>query len=181
MTMKNKINESKNFIIGLILGSAIAGVIIISLLMPIWNNKSGVDVLKDLLQDNKETISVGDAPSGGTIEGDMVYWENDWARLEVYPHTSNELVTHVQYANVTWKLPDNNIDLVFRFPNKLNHNNSDIWLWKNTTKTRDIPEFGMITKSYVLQDILDYQPLSSPPDKVDFGATNSTHFMIVIL
>ena len=57
---------------------------------------------------------IGD-PSGGNIDGDMIWWENNWARLEVTPHTSKELITQRQRAWLLWKTTSTDIDVAFRF------------------------------------------------------------------
>lgn len=66
-----------------------------------------------------------DDNSGGTIIGSAVQWENTYAKLVVYPHTSKNDITQLQYANLTWKLPDNIIDVAFRFDMVLS--NANIW------------------------------------------------------
>ena len=71
--------------------------------------------------------SVIATPSGGTIDGDGIYWENEYARLEVYPHTSNEIIRQRQWANLTWKASDNTIDVAFRFDEVLSY--GKIYRW----------------------------------------------------
>jgi len=66
-------------------------------------------------------------PSGGTIDGDGIFWENSYARLEVYPHTSYEIIRQRQFANLTWKESDNTIDVAFRFNDALSYGR--IWKW----------------------------------------------------
>ena len=75
------------------------------------------------------TIVRGD-PSGGNVEGDGIWWENEYARLEVYPHTSTEIIRQRQWANLTWKANDNTIDVAFRFENSLSY--GKIWKWNGT-------------------------------------------------
>ena len=72
-----------------------------------------------------------DSPYGGIIDGDSISWENSYARLEVFPHTSYGLTEQIQFFNFTWKLPDNTIDIAFRFPFELDTSQADIWLWQN--------------------------------------------------
>lgn len=64
-------------------------------------------------------IANAEDPSGGTIEGDAVVWENSWGRLEVYPHTAWEEIHQEQYCNATWKLAANDLDIAFRFVDPL--------------------------------------------------------------
>jgi hypothetical protein len=66
-----------------------------------------------------------DDTTGGTIEGNTIYYENSYAKLLVYPHTSKNDIIQLQYANLTWKLANNQIDVAFRFDNALT--NCDIW------------------------------------------------------
>ena len=113
-------------------------------------------------------------PSGGTIIGDSVIWENDWGRLEVHPHTSNSLITQTQYANLVWKLGDNNIDLAFRFDDPIS--NSDIWLWQNIPHEVKIVDYGEIPDSYTLYDITSFENLFDTPDIVDYGDTSSNYY-----
>ncbi len=82
-------------------------------------------------------------PAGGTIEGDMVYWENEYARLEVSPHTSTEIIRQRQWANLTWKEVDDTIDVAFRFEDALT--SGKIWYWNNdiwNEVTVDHTEYG---------------------------------------
>jgi len=73
-------------------------------------------ILVSLCINPQITISVGaEDPSGGIIDGDSVYWENDWGRLEVYPHTGYGSTYIQQWCNATWKLSANNLDIAFRF------------------------------------------------------------------
>ena len=120
-------------------------------------------------------ISIGDTPSGQHIDGDMVYWENQYARLEVYPHTSNEIVTQTQFFNFTWKLSDNNIDIAFRFPFELDTNSADIWLYQNISHDVIIHDYGMVNYNYTLINITDFQIISEPLS-VDLGDIPSQHY-----
>jgi len=65
-----------------------------------------------------KTVGAED-PSGGIIDGESVYWENDWGRLEVYPHTTWGEIHQEQYCNATWKLAANDLDIAFRFNDSL--------------------------------------------------------------
>ncbi|GAG78399.1 unnamed protein product [marine sediment metagenome] len=99
------------------------------MVVPLFNNKSGLDILDELIGDTeKQTVGVGDngSPYGGTINGNTVSWENQYARLEVYPHTGQGVTRQEQYFNVLWKYPNNNIDVAFRFNFSLNVNLCDI-------------------------------------------------------
>lgn len=70
-------------------------------------------------------------PYGGNIVGDTVYWENSYANLSVYPHTSTGFVRQYQWANLTWKEADNTIDVAFRFNNSLSY--GKIWRWNGAS------------------------------------------------
>jgi len=70
-------------------------------------------------------------PSGGNIVGDTVYWENSYANLSVYPHTSSNIVRQTQWANLTWKESDNVIDVAFRFNDSLSY--GKIWRWNGAS------------------------------------------------
>ena len=76
------------------------------------------------------TDVVSGDPSGGNIDGDSVWWENSYARLEVYPHTSTEIIRQRQWADLTWKTSDNIIDVAFRFNDVLSY--GCIWRWNGT-------------------------------------------------
>jgi hypothetical protein len=68
---------------------------------------------------------------GGVIIGDSVQWENKYAKLVVSPHTSRDIITQVQFANLTWKYSNNVIDVAFRFNDSLV--NSGIWKFFNNS------------------------------------------------
>lgn len=70
-------------------------------------------------------------PSGGNIVGDTVWWENNYANLSVYPHTSTNIVRQKQWANLTWLASDNVIDIAFRFNDSLSY--GKIWRWTGST------------------------------------------------
>jgi hypothetical protein len=72
------------------------------------------------------TITVWGDPYGGNISGDTVYWENEYANLSVYPHTDYEIITHTQYANLTWLYSDQTIDVAFRFNDSIT---GHLWRW----------------------------------------------------
>jgi hypothetical protein len=114
-------------------------------------------------------------PYGGNIEGDMVWWENKYARLEVQPHTSTELVQHTQYANITWNWTDTNVDLAFRFNNTLDTNKCDIWLWQNISHDVTVDNYGWKTKNYTLYNISNFQ-LITEPSSVTFGDIPSDYY-----
>ena len=76
---------------------------------------------------NANIVSGDPFPYGGNVVGDTVYWENSYANLSVYPHTSNEIIRQKQYANLTWKESDNSIDVAFRFDDPLLY--GKIWRW----------------------------------------------------
>ena len=59
--------------------------------------------------------SIVNANSGYIFEDDKVFWENSYARLEVWPHTGQGIGKVMQNFNLTWKYPDNTIDICFRF------------------------------------------------------------------
>ncbi len=113
-------------------------------------------------------------PSGGTILGNMVFWENEIARLEVWPHTSTELVKHTQYANLTWKYPSMDIDIAFRFGQLLQSYN-DIWLWKNVNHPYKEYEYGNVESDYTIINIESFQAINQP-DYVDFGDIPSDNY-----
>lgn len=108
-----------------------------------------------------------DEPTGAIIDGNSVYWENQYGRLEVYPHTSENLIRQTQYANATWYYPDNNIDLVFRFPTQIN--NANIWLWKNTSHQVEVQDYEFNIFNYTLYNISNYTILNESPLHLDFG------------
>lgn len=82
-------------------------------------------------------VGSDDEPSGYIIDGNSVIWENQYGKLEIFPHTSTNIVTQTQYANVTWYYPDNYIDIAFRFENPLS--NAGIWLWRNISHNVSVP------------------------------------------
>jgi PKD repeat protein len=144
------------------------------------NTTLTVCTIKNSYGDN-ETVNLTDPPggdpenpSGQTITGDSVVWENSYAHLEVYPHTSHNLIRQTQYANVTWKKPDTNIDVAFRFDNKLI--DADIWMWQNISHNITVYDYGNITTSYRLYNITDFTILSETPPSVDFGDIPSQHY-----
>ena len=73
-----------------------------------------------------DTVKGDPNPNGGNVVGDTVYWENSYANLSVYPHTSNNIIRQTQYANLTWKETDNSIDVAFRFDEALSYGR--IWI-----------------------------------------------------
>jgi len=65
-------------------------------------------------------------PSGGVIDGDMIYWESNIGRFEVTPHTSSGTGRRQeQQAMIKWKLPSDTIDIAFRFDDALSY--GKIW------------------------------------------------------
>jgi hypothetical protein len=120
-----------------------------------------------------------DNQSNYIINGDSVSWENQYAALAVTPHTSTDIVTHTQYANLTWKQPDNTIDVAFRF--NIPPTNPNIWLWQNISHTVTIPDYGAITADYTLSNITGYQLLTVPPTMVDYGDVPSLHYATVTI
>jgi len=73
-------------------------------------------ILISLCVNPQITIPVGaENPDGGIIDGDSIYWENSWGRLEVYPHTGYGSTYIEQWCNATWKLAANDLDIAFRF------------------------------------------------------------------
>ncbi len=77
-----------------------------------------------------DVVSAAD-PYGGNIVGDTVYWENNYANLSVYPHTSTNILRQQQWANLTWKETDNTIDVAFRFNDSLSYGR--IWRWNGAS------------------------------------------------
>jgi len=135
-----------------------------------------VCTVKDSYGDN-ETLNLTDPPgdnSGYTIQGNSVVWDNDYARLEVSPHTSNNVVTQTQYANVLWKDDDTSIDVAFRFDNPLS--NKDIWMWKNISHNITVVDYGEAEYNYTLTNITDYTVLEETPEYVDYGDIPSEHY-----
>jgi len=130
---------------------------------------------KDIKSNIINLIPLGSSPSPGyIIDGNTVSWENSYGRLEVYPHTSTNLITQKQYAEFTWKLGDNNIDLAFRFDNPIS--NSDIWLWQNISHNVRVPTYGEIPDNYTLYDIVSFNELLEIPEIVDYGDTSSNYY-----
>jgi len=117
---------------------------------------------------------VGDDVSGGIIVGDSVIFENNWARLEVSPHTANNIIRQTQYANFTWKLADNTIDIAFRFDNPLSY--GKCWLWRNISHDVSIIDYGWVTQNYTIYNITTYEIISEP-DTLDFGDVPSIHYI----
>jgi len=101
---------------------------------------------------------VPELPEGYEIIGDSVVWENGYGRLEIYPHTSNDIITQTQYANITWKYPDNYIDVAFRFDEPIS--NPDIWRWANISHNVSVSDYGYVSANYTLYDILDIEVIT---------------------
>lgn len=119
-------------------------------------------------------LSTLKANPGYSIDGDKVIWENEWGKLEVYPHTSFDLAQHTQFFNFTWKKPDTNIDIAFRFPVKLT--GGELWIWQNMSHQVKKPTYDMVSDSYVIHNILSYVVISEP-EYVDYGDIPSNHYI----
>ena len=113
-------------------------------------------------------------PEGYNIVGNMVYWENSYGRLEVYPHTSYNVLDHIQYCNFTWYKPTAEIDVAFCFDAPIS--NSDIWLWKNISHNVPVATYGNILQHYKLDGIKNYTVISEP-DTVNYGDIPSLHYI----
>jgi len=112
-------------------------------------------------------IDISDAGSGN-IDGNMVWWENQYARLEVYPAVEKNLCTHVQYANITWKYQDNIIDVACRYDSEQDVYNPRIWMWQNIPHIVTVEDYGNNVVSYTLVDISDFEMITTP-SSVDLG------------
>jgi len=144
------------------------------LVLPLFQDKRD---MSQIIGNTETVLEIGDVlPYGQNINGSQVEWENEYARLEVYPHTSNELCRHTQYANLTWKYPDNNIDIAFRFNFSLT-GQKDIWLWQNISHDVRVPIYDYTTYNYTLFDITSFQSISEP-ESVDFGDIPSDNYYI---
>ena len=121
-------------------------------------------------------IPTGDAPSGNwVIDGDTVSWENQYGRLEVTPHTSKNIIRQIQYCNITWKYPDNNIDVAFRFDDELT-GYKNIWMWQNISHDVTVPDYGDINANYTINNITSFTVLTGTPEYVDYGDNTSNHY-----
>lgn len=70
------------------------------------------------------------------VIADELVWENSYARLTVYPDTSTELFEQRQWCNLTWKKPDNTIDVAFRFGDYLKGGRIHYWTGETWKKVR---------------------------------------------
>jgi len=138
------------------------------LVIPVFNKKNGFEVIQEnLLSAEIESLYSGE-PSGGIIENDTVYWENQYARLEVTPHTSTGLIRQTQYANLTWKWADMDVDIAFRFDESLT-GSKDIWCWQDVDHDVPVPTYGFVTYNFTLINISDFTELTETPVYVDYG------------
>lgn len=113
-------------------------------------------------------VSAEENPSGYIIIGNKVIWNTSNGYLEVYPHTSNNAITQIQYCNFTWKKSDTNIDMAFIFNNKL-LGNKDVLIWKNISHIVKVPIYQNVTSYYELYSISNFKQLNDTPQYVDYG------------
>ncbi|MEA3432403.1 MAG: DUF2341 domain-containing protein [candidate division WOR-3 bacterium] len=92
--------------------------------------------LNELLVDDAEAY---------TINGDTITWENQYGKMEVYPHTSIGLIKQTQYCNLTVKdlIAGVPIDVAFRFDFLLS--NADIWHQQSIENTYRIDNVSSYT------------------------------------
>lgn len=74
-----------------------------------------------------DTISV----SAYSIIGNTVSFENQYGKLEVYPFKTNNIIRQKQYYNLTWKYPNNIIDIAFCFNDSLTY--GKVFYWNGST------------------------------------------------
>ena len=78
------------------------------------------------------------------LDGDNVWWDNTYGKIVVWPHTSNQLITHTQYANLTSYIPvSTSLDFAFQFDNPIT--NSDLWVWKNISHPKSVIDYENYT------------------------------------
>lgn len=80
------------------------------------------------------------------IDGDIVYWENDYGKISVSPHTDENLITHTQYLNLTWYYPQTSLDFAIKLtPINDKWTSKRIFLWKNISHSNEEPIYGDVT------------------------------------
>ncbi|GAG08997.1 unnamed protein product, partial [marine sediment metagenome] len=131
--------------------------------------------------DNRDSSDgfVSDSGTGVPVidaDKDSVLWENRYARLEVYPHTSRNIARQVQYADVTWKAPSADIDLAFRFDDAVSKPN--IWIERYMPHQVKVPDYGWTNSSYTIYNITKYTVIDEP-DEVYFGDMSSNTYVNV--
>jgi len=156
---------------------------------------------------NEEPVFYRTASANYIVNENTVIWENQYGKLEVYPHTSHELIRQTQYCNLTVydTLADIPIDVAFRFNFSLQH--ADIWHQKSVEGTYridnvssytiisepshvdygDIPSDHYIqanisrqfNRNYTLYNVTGYTVISSTPPSVDWGDIPSNHYINV--
>ena len=108
------------------------------------------------------------------IDGDKVYWENSYGKLEVWPHTSDGLIQQVQYANITWYGASTNLDIAFRFGFSLPHD-SKASEWRNVSHNVLVDVYEDVEYDYIIYNVTDYSPISEP-SYVDYGDIPSLNY-----
>jgi len=100
-------------------------------------------------------------------------WENQYGKIEVYPDISNNIITQIQYCNITSYIDDTEIDLAFKFDFPLIK--KDIWIWKNISHNITIIDYGYIQNNYTLCDISNINIINNP-EYIDFGDIPSNFY-----
>ena len=132
-----------------------------------------------LLLMNIVTCIKADEPSGyEMVYSDVIKWTSDYADMSIHPHTASEGIIQTQYLNFTWKKPNNNVDVDFMFPIKL-EGEKDVFIWQNYTHIKQVPYHVNISTNYTLYNIRSYIVLPIIPDSLDYGDKTSTYFYYV--
>lgn len=76
--------------------------------------------------------------SGGNIDGDTIWWENEYANMSAYPATSDELINHWHLINMTWLYSDQTIDVAFRFNESQEFLSGHVFKWDGDS-WQDVP------------------------------------------
>ena len=79
-------------------------------------------------------------------------YENEYGKLVVSPATANGLITQNQFIDVTWKKPDNDLDIAFRFQDSLRR--TDAWIWRNCVHNVEVVDYGNIESSNDVDTLL---------------------------
>jgi len=83
------------------------------------------------------------------IDGDKVYFENQYGRIEVSTHTSKNIIHQEQFLNITWFKTQENLDFAFELSPEENEKwkNKKISIWSNYSHPNEQPIYGNVTKS----------------------------------
>ena len=101
-----------------------------------------------------------------TIDGDKVYYSNEYGSLEVYSHTSQNLRHQEQLMNITWDYPATNLDFAFILTDTENSQwtNKRIEIWQNYSQEDIKP----------IYDDVEYSQDCSGEAGTNYGLINDT-------